>query len=208
MDVIGFVKERPVMSAAIGGGALLILVFAMSSGGGGGGGTNVTVPRPSDAEIAAGTQLQLAQLSMQNEATRAGFQLQGLQEQIGGQIAIEGLRAQTSLAGQEAAIAGQIAIEGQRISAQQTIELSRMQSDIERTALIQASAVQLAEIQTSGMVAQSAIFGDVQKAMAQYQSETAIAQARSFADVAKTQAKYSAQSNMFGSALGFLGGLF
>jgi len=204
--VVSWAKQHPGKAALFAGVAILIVVVVLRMRGGG---TSVaTQGGPSDAEIAAGTQLQMAQLQVGAAAAHDQFQFASQQQAFAGQYALSELSAVTTTQQQVneldyrqtvdlANLSMQEAIASRTLDAQTAWATLTSGAQIATQQIAAAQSIQLAQIQSQTNLGIAAITGDVQKAISQYAASVNIAQAQysSQAIIAGYNAQAAAKSS-------------
>lgn len=209
MEITTYIKEHPwTIAAVLGGGFVLYLL--LSSGSTGTTGTAVATVDPN--QLAADTQLQLAQYQLAGQSQQLQYQLAAQENKSSADVAIATLQAQT--AQYSTGLGAQVSLAG--IQAQQNVQLAGISSQTQiAQAAQQTEQAQIAATQNIALAtaATYAHIADVQSAttIASYQAQTSQAQIAANEQVAivtqqqKTAQKSSSNSLLSGIVSGVLG---
>lgn len=212
-----WVKEHPLMIAAIVGAIVLVVFFARS---GSSAPVTAVVPSgPSDAQVAAGNQLQMAQLEAQARVFGIQAGLEQAREELGTRVAISQIEAntaryQTEVQGdiQQSGIAAQTLVATRGLQTQEFLgeqvtqqNLHNVAAQVNMAAITADTYRSLAEYQAETTIASFETQRDIQ--MGSYDRDISIARisANTSSNIAGSQAKAATESSKWG-ALGAIGG--
>lgn len=224
MQVPAIVKKHPIATVGVVIGGVLLLALVMNAQGGGGGTTTVNTG-PTDAQVAASTQLQLAQLSVSAQSAQSAAQIAADQAKYGAEFNLAKYQGDQQFALQDksldlTAAYQKLQTETQAALAQQTFayQLASQQSAESasyNTLKLQTDAnMHAADTQATTTLGLAAIGADTQKTLTNYAAQISQAQIASSTTIAKAQtdaavsiAKSNNKSKNLGNILGTVGSL-